>query len=266
METKDLAGKIAVVTGGTQGLGEAISHLFAGRGVSGLVICGRNRTNGEAVAAEISAIGCRTVFQYADLSNIADVHSVIATADRQFGRVDVLVNAAGLTDRSTILDTSEARFDELFSVNVKAPFFLIQDAAQVMKREGIHGSIINIQSMAAYGGAPFISAYSVSKGALATLTKNAAHSLLRYKIRVNGLNVGWMATPGEDRVMRTYHGAEDGWLEEAAKSRPFGRLIDPREIARACLYLASDESGLMTGANIDFDQGVVGTTGRPLAL
>jgi NAD(P)-dependent dehydrogenase (short-subunit alcohol dehydrogenase family) len=81
---------------------------------------------------------------------------------------------------------------------------------------------------------------------------------------VNGLNIGWMSTPGEDNIQKKYHGAEDGWLEEAVRARPFGRLIDPKEVARACAYLCSDESGLMTGSNIDFDQSVVGTGDPPL--
>jgi len=131
-------------------------------------------------------------------------------------------------------------------------------AAALMRREGIAGSMVNILSQSAHGGQPFIAAYCGSKGALATLTKNAAFSLMPWRIRVNGLAIGWMATPGEDRIMRAYHGAGDGWLEEAAARQPFGRLIDPEEVARACAYLGSDESGLMTGAMIDFDQSVPG--------
>ena len=260
----NLSGKIGVVTGGSQGLGEAIARLFAERGAAGLVICGRNAANGERVAEEISATGCPTHFVTADLSKVAECRKVIAEADRRFGRIDTLVNAAALTDRGNIFDTTEERYNEIFDVNVRAPFFLIQGAVLIMRREKIQGSIVNIQSMSAHGGQPFITAYCASKGALATLTRNAAHSLLRHRIRVNGLNIGWMSTPGEDRIMKTYHGAKDGWLDEAVKSRPFGRLIDPKEVARACAYLASDESGLMTGSNIDFDQSVVGTGDPPL--
>ncbi len=139
----------------------------------------------------------------------------------------MLVNAAALTDRGNIFDTTEERYNEIMDVNVRAPFFLIQEAVKIMKREKIEGSIVNIQSMSAHGGQPFISAYCASKGALATLTRNVAHSLLKFRIRVNGLNIGWMATPGEDRIMKTYHGAKDGWLEEAAKTKPFGRLHRP---------------------------------------
>ena len=263
-EPASLVGKIAVVTGGGQGLGEAIARLFAARGAAGLVICGRDAAKGERVAASICGTGCPTHFVRADLAHVAQARNVIAEADRRFGRLDILVNAAALTDRGNIFETTEERYNEIFDVNLRAPFFLIQGAVTIMKREKIHGSIVNIQSMSAHGGQPFLTAYSVSKGALATLTRNVAHALVKHRIRVNGLNVGWMATPGEDRIMRLYHGAQDGWLEEAAKSKPFGRLIDPDEVARAVAYLASDESGLMTGSNLDFDQNVVGADDPPL--
>jgi NAD(P)-dependent dehydrogenase (short-subunit alcohol dehydrogenase family) len=259
-----LSGKVAVVTGGTQGLGEAIARLFAERGAAGIVICGRNAKGGERVANEISEAGCPTVFVQADLAKVADCRKVVAKADERFGRVDALVNAAALTDRGDIFDTTEERYNEIFDVNVRAPFFLIQESVKIMRREKITGSIVNIQSMSAHGGQPFITAYCASKGALATLTRNVAHSLLKFRIRVNGLNIGWMSTVGEDNIQKKYHDAKDGWLDEAVKSRPFGRLIDPKEVARACAYLCSDESGLMTGSNIDFDQNVVGTGDPPI--
>jgi NAD(P)-dependent dehydrogenase (short-subunit alcohol dehydrogenase family) len=261
---RQLAGKVAIVTGGTQGLGEAIARQFAARGAAGLVLCGRKVELGQKVATEIAKAGCKTLFVASDLAKVADCRAVVTVADKTFGRVDVLVNAAGATDRGNIFDTTEERFDEIFNVNVRAPFFLIQETVKIMKREKIAGSIVNIQSMSGHGGQPFITAYCASKGALATLTRNVANSLLRYRIRVNGLNIGWMATPGEDRIMKTYHGAKDGWLDEAVKTRPFGRLIDPNEVARACAFLASDESGLMTGANVDFDQTIVGVSDPPL--
>jgi len=259
-----LTGKIAVVTGGTQGLGEAIARLFAERGAEGLVICGRNTENGARVAKEISAAGCPTVFVKADLAKVADCRAVVAEAEKRFSRVDVLVNAAALTDRGDIFTTTEERYNEIFDVNARAPFFLIQEAVRLMRKTKIAGSIVNIQSMSAHGGQPHITAYCASKGAVAALTKNVAHSLVKFRIRVNGLNIGWMSTPGEDRIMKTYHGAKDGWLEEAAKTKPFGRLIDPKEVARACAYLCSDESGLMTGSNIDFDQNVLGAGDEPI--
>lgn len=261
-----LSGKVAIVTGGTQGLGEAIARDFAARGLAGLVICGRQADKGEAVARDLSKAGCRTKFVAADLGKLDDAIKVARAADAAFGRIDVLVNAAGITDRGNIFDTSPELFDRMMAVNVRAPFFLTQETVKVMAREKIAGSIINIQSMSAHGGQAFIAAYCVSKGALAALTTNTANALLKYRIRVNGLNIGWMATPGEDRIMKTYHNAADDWLEKAAQSRPFGRLIDPKEVARACAFLASDESGLMTGANIDFDQTVWGASDPPLEV
>ena len=255
---RQLGGKVAVVTGGTQGLGEAIARLFAARGAAGLVICGRQSDKGEAVAADLAGQGCRTVFVRADLGAVDDARAVIAAAERAFGRVDALVNAAGITDRGTIFDTSPELFDRMVAVNLRAPFFLMQEAAKLMRRERVEGAMVNILSMSARGGQPFLTPYSMSKGALATLTKNAAFSLMPWRIRVNALNIGWMNTPGEDRIMRTVHGATDGWLEKAAAEQPFGRLIDPGEVARACAFLCSAESGLMTGAVIDFDQSVAG--------
>jgi NAD(P)-dependent dehydrogenase (short-subunit alcohol dehydrogenase family) len=253
-----LQNSIAVVTGGTQGVGEAIARTLAERGAAGLVICGRNADRGAAVAKEITAQGCRTEFVRADLASVDETQAVAARADEVFGRLDVLVNAAGMTDRGTIFDTSPELFDRMFAVNVRAPFFLMQEAAKIMRREGIEGRMVNILSMSAHGGQPFIAAYCGSKGALETLTKNAAFSLMPWRIRVNGLNIGWMNTPGEDRIMRTYHGAKDGWLDSAAAGQPFGRLLDPAEVARAVAFLASAESGLMTGSIIDFDQSVIG--------
>ena len=256
--TRQLGGKVAVVTGGTQGLGEAIARLFAARGAAGLVICGRQSDKGEAVAADHADQGCRTGFVRADLAGVDDARAVVAAAERAFGRVDALVNAAGITDRGTIFDTSPELFDRMVAVNLRAPFFLMQEAAKLMRRERVEGAMVNILSMSAHGGQPFLTPYSMSKGALATLTKNAAFSLMPWRIRVNALNIGWMNTPGEDRIMREVHGATDGWLEKAAAEQPFGRLIDPGEVARACAFLCSAESGLMTGAVIDFDQSVVG--------
>jgi NAD(P)-dependent dehydrogenase (short-subunit alcohol dehydrogenase family) len=256
---KQFSGKVAIVTGGTQGLGEAIARLLATRGAAGLVIVGRDKKRGKAVADQITKEGCRTIFVPADLADLKSARKIVPAAEKAFGRVDVLVNAAAITDRGTILDTSPELFDAMFDVNVRAPFFLMQDAARLMIKKKIKGSMVNILSMSGHGGQPFIIAYCGSKGALATLTKNAAFSLMRNNIRINGLNIGWMDTPGEDRIQKLYHGAGDDWLKKAEKEAPFGRLLKPAEVARAVAYLASDESGLMTGSIIDFDQQVLGS-------
>lgn len=254
-----LDGKIAVITGGTQGLGEAIARRFATNQVAGIVTCGRSRENGQAIAADITKnTGIPVEFVEADLAVVADCRRVIKAADEHFGRIDILVNAAGLTDRGNLLNTSEELFDRMFAVNTRAPFFLMQDTAKIMIREGIEGSMINIGSTSAHAGQPFIAPYCASKGALATLTRNSGYALMRNRIRVNQLNIGWMASDGEDRVQREYHGADENWLEEAAAGQPFGRLIDPGEVARSVAFLASGDSGLMTGSVIHYDQSVWG--------
>ncbi len=256
-------GKIGVVTGSTQGLGEAVARLFAGRGASGFVICGRNLENGSKVADSISAQGCPTHFVEADLGRVEDCQRVIGEADSRFGRIDCLVNCAAITDRGTVLDTSPELFNRMFAVNTRAPFFLMQGALKIMIREGIEGTVVNVQSMSAHGGQPFISAYCGSKGALSVLTKNAAFSMMRHRIRINGLNIGWMDTPGEDRIQKCYHGARDSWLEDAEKNQPFGRLLKTEEVARSIAFLCSNESGMMTGSIVDFDQSVLGCYEAP---
>ena len=251
-------GKIAIITGGTQGLGLATAQLFAKRGAAGLVICGRNAKKGEEAAASLTGDRCPTSFVKADLAEITDCQDIVAAARSRFGRIDVLVNAAAATNRGTIFDTTPELFDRMFKVNVRAPFFLIQETAKLMRSAKVHGTIVNVLSQAIHGGQPFITAYCASKGALATLTKNVAFALMPYRIRVNGLAIGWMNSEGEDRTMRLYHGAKDGWQAEVARTLPFGRLIEVDEVARAIAYLGSEESGLMTGSIVDFDQSVVG--------
>jgi len=257
-EIKLLSGKYAVVTGGTQGLGVAVSQLFVENGIKGLVICGRNEEKGHIEEQKIKEQGVDAEFVKADLADVEACRRVIRAADTRFGQLDILVNVAGMTDRGTILDTSQQLFDSMFAVNVRAPFFLIQEAAKLFIRDQIEGAVVNISSMSALAGQPFISAYSASKGALDTLTRNVAYSLLRNRIRVNALDIGWMETEGEHHTQKTYHGADENWAEEAAKKLPFGRLLSPREVARAILFLASEQSGMMTGACINFDQSVWG--------
>lgn len=257
-EKLSLRGKIAIVTGGTQGLGETVAHILADRGAAGLVICGRNQANGERVKAALEAKKVKAVYVPADLAKVEDARNVVAAADRTFGRIDCLVNVAAITDRGTILDTSPELFDRMFAVNVRAPFFLMQDTAKIMLRTGTRGTMVNIISMSGHGGQSFITAYCASKGALITLTKNVGFGLMRHGIRVNGLCIGWMDTPGEDRIMKIYHGAQNDWKAKAEAALPFGRMLKADEVARAVAYLASDESGMMTGSIIDFDQSVLG--------
>jgi NAD(P)-dependent dehydrogenase (short-subunit alcohol dehydrogenase family) len=141
-------------------------------------------------------------------------------------------------------------------VNLRAPFLCLQEAVKAMKARG-GGSILNIGSVNAYIGEPKLGPYSVSKGGLMTLTRNAAATLNRHRIRVNQINVGWTLTEGEDRVKRE-EGKGADWLEQAIATRPFGRLLMPHDIAAAAAYFASDDSALVTGTVMDLEQYPVG--------
>ena len=254
----DFEGKVTVVTGSTQGLGAAIARQIVERGAAGVVITGRDDDRGTAMAAELEDMGCQSVFVNADLVDPSAPARIIGVADQNFGRIDVLINSAGITDRDTIWDSTPELFDRMMTVNTRAPWFLMQGAARMMVRDGVAGTMVNVLSISSHAGQPFIATYCASKAALAVFTKNTANALRKHRIRVNALNPGWMSTPAEDRIQREYHGAGDGWLEEAGKALPFGRLIDPEDAARAVLFLASVESGFMTGAVVDYDQQVIG--------
>jgi NAD(P)-dependent dehydrogenase (short-subunit alcohol dehydrogenase family) len=254
-----LAGKVAAITGGTQGLGEAVARLFAARGAAGLAICGRNVERGERLASELSGAGCPTEFVHADLERVEDGRNFIDSAAASFGRLDILVNCAAATDRGTIETTTEEIWDRLFTLNVKSQFFLTQRAVEVMRRHRTEGAIANVGTMVAYGGPPFLIAYSASKGALMTMTRGLANALRWDRIRINTLNIGWTNTPREHDIQTQVHGRPDDWLEIASKGQPLGRLVEPEEVARALAFLCSDESRPMTGAVMDFDQTIIGT-------
>ncbi len=252
-----VTGKIFIVTGGTQGLGKEIALHLAGKDAKGIVICGRNTQNGEAAAHKIQGLDCPCQFVPADLTVEENCREVARVCDEKFGKVHGLVNAAGLTDRGTIEDTSVELWDLLFAINARAPFILTQEVVKIMKREKSGGSIVNIISDTSHGGPPYIMAYSVSKGALATLTKNNAHALRFDKIRVNGINMSWTYTPHEDLVQKGLGGGEN-WLQETEAQQPFGRILRPVDIAYLAAYLLSDQSEMMTGSLIDLNQNVIG--------
>ena len=251
-----LAGKVILVTGATQGVGESVARAAAESGAAGLVLTGRSQARGDAVAKDISKT-CPAIFVAADLADPAATRRVVSEGAKKFPTIHGLVNAAGLTDRGTIFDTSVELWDLLYAVNVRAPFILTQEIATRLRDQKTPGSIVNIITMSSHGGQPFLTAYSSSKGALATLTKNTANALRKQRIRVNGLNIGWMDTPGEHAIKKL-EGQPDNWLEIAEKSQPFGRLLKPKDAAVLAVYLLSDSAELVTGSVIDVDQNVMG--------
>lgn len=248
---------VYMVTGATQGVGEACAMALAELNPAGIVLCGRNEDKGNRVRQAVEKCGVAAHFIAAELENPDDCKRLIDDCDSRFGRLDGLVNAAGLTERGTLLDTSAALWDRMFAVNARAPFLLMQGAAKIMIREGRGGAMVNIITMSSHGGQAKLTPYSASKGALVTLTKNAAHSLRYDRIRVNGLNIGWTDTPNEHQVQLA-EGQDEDWLENAEKQQPFGQLIKTSEVGRAVKFLISPESGIMTGSIIDYDQMVIG--------
>ncbi len=252
-----LSGTVQLVTGSTQGLGAEIARTCAALGAKGVVLCGRNEEKGRKVAGEIRALGAEPLFVSADLLEVESCRRVVRAADERFGRLDGLVNAAASTERGSVDSTDEALWDRIFDLNVKAPFFLLQEAARVMRREGRGGRVINVLSISAHGGQPFITPYSASKGALATLTKNAAFALRDDGIRVYGVNMGWCATDAEHEV-QLKEGKPADWLKHADEGAPFGRIQRPADVARFCAFLLGPGGEMMTGAILDFNAMVVG--------
>ena len=249
---------IAVITGGTQGLGLAIAKRLALEGARGIAISGRNPDKGQSAAKSVCALGTDCLFVKADVSITDDCFRLIDTALGHFGSVNGLVNSAASTDRGTLLDTSLELWDRHFDTNVRGPFLMMQRLVKHLVETGSPGSIVNMISMAAYCGQSYLTAYSASKGALATLTKNVANAYAARRIRCNGILLGWMDTPGESVIQQKFHGASEDWLTKAEAAQPMGQLVKPEEVAGLIAYMLSPESGVMTGALVDYDQNVAG--------
>lgn len=257
LEAGLLPDRVVLVSGGTDGLGAAISRAAARNGAT-VVVTGRRPERGEALVAELEAAGARAAYVPCDVADVEQCRAAVAETVERYGRVDCLVNNAGLTTRSTLLSTTPEELDRFLAVNVRAPFFLMQGAVADMTRRGEPGSIVNIITMSSYGGPPHLAAYVTSKSALVGLTRNAAHAHRFDRIRINGLNIGWTETDGEDVIQRQFHDAEDGWADRAAAGLPMGRLGQPDEIADFVVFLLSERSGVVTGSIIDWDQTVPG--------
>lgn len=246
-------GTAALVIGGTQGLGLAIAKRLQAEGCRALVLAGRDIAKGVAVAEEIGAS-----FLPVDLADPTAVISLVNESHQRMGRVTALVNAGAATDRASILDCTPELFDHIFAVNVRGPYFALQRVAQLAKAGGYLASVVNILTVSTWCGQSFLSPYSASKMALLNVTKNAAQALRWDRIRVNGINCGWMDTPGEDATQKRWHGAREDWLAKAEEAMPFGMLVKPSHVAGLASYMLGPESGVMTGSIVNFDQNVEG--------
>jgi NAD(P)-dependent dehydrogenase (short-subunit alcohol dehydrogenase family) len=249
--------KVVLVNGGTQGVGAAIARAAVREGAA-VTVSGRRPEPGEALVAELTAAGGEAAFVRADLADAQQAKACVAEVVAAHGRIDCLVNSAGLTSRGTLLDTTPELFDAHIAVNLKGPFFAMQAAVADMVARQAPGTIVNIITSSAHGGQPYLAPYVAAKAGLAGLTRNAAHAHRWDRVRINGLNIGWTATEGEDATQRAFHGAGDDWQERAAERLPMGRLGRPDEIADFVVLLLSDRSGVVTGSVIDWDQNVLG--------
>ena len=256
--TSLLTEKIVLVVGGTAGLGAGIARAAARAGAEAVVVTGRRADRGAQMVAERTAIGGRAAYVHGNVGDPADAKAMVAETISRFGRVDSLVNAAGLTSRGSLLETTPELFDEHIAVNLRGPFFTMQAAVADMVSRGKPGTIVNIITMSAHGGKPYLTPYSASKAGLVGLTKNAAYAHRWDRVRINGLNIGWTHTEGEDAIQREFHGAGDDWIEKANASQPMGNLGQVDEIADVVVFLLSDRSGVVTGSVIDWDQSIPG--------
>jgi len=248
----------AVITGGTQGLGLAVARRLALEGASAIVISGRRAAVGEAAVAEVRALGAECFYLQADVAKAEDCTRLMAGAIARLGTVNALVNSAATTERGTLVDTTLEMWQMQMDTNARGPFLLMQALVRHLLERKAPGSIVNILSQSAHCGQSFLVPYSASKATLANLTKNVAQSYRRQRIRCNGVMAGWMDTPGETAIQKKFHGAGDDWLARAEATRPMGQLIKPDELAGLITYMLSPESGVMTGALVDYDQWVPG--------
>lgn len=245
-----LSGKVIVITGAARGIGAAIARQAAASGAEALVL-----TDRDPMPVDWP---CKVETVTADLSTADGPPAILAAALARFGRIDGLVNAAGLTARGSFGDADIAFWDRMMAINARAPFFLMAGVIADMKGRKAAGSIVNIQSMNVHGGAPDLGVYAATKAALQVLTKNAAHAHLSDRIRVNGINLGWVDTETERHLHEVTLAKGAGWLAARGAKLPLGRHVSAEEAARTAVWLLSDASSPMTGVSLDLEQAVTG--------
>ena len=248
-----LAGKVIVVTGAASGIGAAVARAAVAEGAGALMVTDRD---GEGCRDLATALGA--AHWVTDLADPEAPAAIIAACTARFGRVDGLVNAAGLTTRGSFLTGTAAIWDQLFAVNARAGFLLMQAVIADLLARKAPGAVVNILSMNAHCGIPELAIYAATKGAMTTLTRNAAHAHMADRIRVNGINLGWVATEAEHRMQADVMGRGPDWQEKAAATLPLGRLVTAEEAARLAVFLLGDASAPMSGAVIDLEQKVAG--------
>ena len=245
-----LAEKVAIVTGGSQGIGAAIAIRFAAEGAKVAIVNHSHPDRAADVVSEISAAGGRAKAFPADLARVPDISRVVAEIPDQFGSVDILVNNAGLFLPTPLEDTGEETWDRMMDLNLKAVFFAVQAVAPAMKARGA-GKIINISSIAGQGGFPSSAAYCASKGGINLLTKALCLELASSGINVNGLAPGNVATRMNEALR-----ADPAHCENMVRRTPTGQaFLAPDDMAGCAVFLASADSDQVHGQTIGVDGG-----------
>ena len=251
----DLRHKGAVVTGAGSGIGAAIATLFARQGARTVVL--DLTDSAEATASAIRAAGGYAIARRCDVSKPDEVQQAFLDLDHELGGLDILVNNAGIAHVGTIEQTSTEDFDRLYAVNVRGVFLCSQAAVSIMKRRG-HGVILNMASIAALVGVPDRFAYSMTKGAVLTMTKSIALDYVKAGIRCNCICPARIQTPFVDGYLRdNYPGREEEMRKTLEAYQPIGRMGTPEEVAHLALYLCSDEAAFVTGQAYPIDGGVL---------
>lgn len=254
-----LEDRVVLVSGGTQGVGLAIARAAVAEGAR-VVVTGRRQEVGRDAAAELAADGGDARFVACDVADVEACRAAVAATIDAHGRIDSLVNAAGFTERGSLLDTTPEMFEQHVAINLRGPFFLMQAAVQDMVDRGEPGTVVNVITMSAHGGQPYLAPYAATKAALVGLTRNAAHAHRFDRVRINGINIGWTDSDGEDVIQRRFHDAGDDWRERAGERLPAGRLASPDDVSGLAVLLLSDASGVVTGSVVDWDQAVPGAS------
>lgn len=246
--------KVAIVTGGALGIGKATCLLLAEQGAK-VAVTDLNDIEGKKVVAEIQAKGGAAEFWHLDTAKEAEVKQVISAIDKHLGKVDVLVNNAGIAGvNKPTHEITEAEWDYLMSVNVKGVFFCTKHVIPLLQKQG-GGSIINISSIYGIISAPDIPAYHASKGAVRLMSKTDALLYAKDKIRVNSVHPGYVWTPLVETLGKEYPEGVEAFRKYIDSLHPIGHVGEPNDIAYGILYLASDESKFVTGSELVIDGG-----------